>query len=64
MDKVQVKEIYSGELPPEVGPPGKRLIVVLENGRFDTVLIEKPLSNIMLSNCLKQLAKMVLEGRE
>ena len=56
---MNVKKIYIGELPPEVGPPGERLIILFENGIYESILIEGNISAYVLSNELTMLAERI-----
>lgn len=49
---MEIKAIRIDELPPELGPPGERLIVLLANGRYETMLVEQPISMEVLTKRL------------
>ena len=53
---MKVEKVYVGTLPPEVGPDGLRLIAMLENGRYETVLIDKPLEASSFAHYLRKMA--------
>lgn len=41
---MNITEIKIGELPPEIGPAGKRLIVVVDNKYYESVLVGNPMT--------------------
>ena len=55
---MEVKKIYVGEIPPESGPRGERIIVLFGNGTYDSILTED-LTAYQLANELKMLAERI-----
>ena len=56
---MKVNQVFITELPPEFGPDGERLVVLLENGRCETILIEQPLDTEHLADLLTHLANAI-----
>ena len=56
---MEVRSVFIGEIPPEMGPSGKRIIVVLENGRYESILIAKPINAWQLADGLRVLADTI-----
>lgn len=54
--RMDIKKIYIGQLPPEVGQPGEKLIVLLDNGRYESILIEGKISAYVLADQLRILS--------
>lgn len=53
---LMINKIYVGVIPPEMGPPGERLIVITDNSQWESILVEKPMTNDALAARLEQLA--------
>lgn len=54
---MKIKAIDVTTLPPEAGPPGERLVILTEDGRYQTILIEQPITTYMLAERLEELAR-------
>lgn len=59
---VGIRQVWIGELPPEVGPEGTRLVVLLENKRWLSVLLDQPMDNIELAKRLRNLADGITQN--
>lgn len=59
---VKVDRVWIGELPPEIGPAGNRLIVLLADKRWLSVDIDLQMDNIELAKSLRLLADGITQN--
>ncbi len=59
---MKIKSITIGELPPEVGPPGERLIMLFDDDSYESILIQLPQSPYRIADSMKLLSR-TLEHR-
>lgn len=56
-----VTQVWIGELPPEFGSAGKRLVVFMNTGRYEDILVATPMDVNTLANYLRNLADRLID---